>query len=254
MIKQLFSKQWIFATILVIAGVAVLARLGMWQRDRLIQRREFNQSVQTQIDAGPIVLDSSSVDFKLSEFDFREVSVTGEFLLDQQMLLRNQINDKDSGYHLLTPLSIQGSDSVVVVDRGWIPLDDKLPEDWRQYDIEGQVTIVGVIRKSQNESLFNIEPDNFLTQDESWRQDWRMVHLEAISGQIENILMIYVQETPDEKDQTVPIATKVELDLTEGPHADYAAQWFAFALMLGIGYPFYVKNQSKETIQESVEQ
>ena len=42
---RLFSRRWIPATILVIVGMMITARLGIWQLDRLEQRRAFNQRV-----------------------------------------------------------------------------------------------------------------------------------------------------------------------------------------------------------------
>ncbi len=35
-------------------------------------------------------------------------------------------------------------------------------------------------------------------------------------------------------------------DITEGPHMGYALQWFAFAAILGGGYPFFVRHQLKQ--------
>ncbi len=36
-----FSRRWWWTTLLVIAGAAVCVRLGIWQLDRLHQRRTF---------------------------------------------------------------------------------------------------------------------------------------------------------------------------------------------------------------------
>jgi surfeit locus 1 family protein len=245
MIIRLFSKKWILGTILVIAGVFVLLKLGIWQRTRLIQRRDFNTAVMSQIDLPSLTLDESAIEFDLNNMEYREVVVTGEYALKQQMILRNQINGKEPGYHLLTPLKISGTNAQIIIDRGWIPIDDETPESWQKYDVAGEVEINGVFRKSQNLTVFNIEPDAMISPDEAWRQNWRTVHLEAIAGQVDNLLLAYIQETPVDESGNPPIKSEVILELTEGPHADYAAQWFAFALMLGIGYPFYVRHQDE---------
>ena len=42
MLRRMFSRKWLLTTILVIAAMAVMARLGIWQLDRLHQRRAFN--------------------------------------------------------------------------------------------------------------------------------------------------------------------------------------------------------------------
>ena len=45
--RKIFSRKWWFATLLVIAGTLVLIRLGIWQLDRLEQRRAFNMQVES---------------------------------------------------------------------------------------------------------------------------------------------------------------------------------------------------------------
>ena len=53
-IKTLFSRQWLKTTILVIAAVLVMIRLGFWQLDRLAQRRAFSERVEAQLAADPL--------------------------------------------------------------------------------------------------------------------------------------------------------------------------------------------------------
>ncbi len=46
-LKKMFSRAWLFATLLVFAGTVVCIRLGIWQLDRLEQRRAFNVQVES---------------------------------------------------------------------------------------------------------------------------------------------------------------------------------------------------------------
>jgi surfeit locus 1 family protein len=43
----MFSRNWLFTTLLVFLGTAVCIRLGIWQLDRLEGRRAFNAQVET---------------------------------------------------------------------------------------------------------------------------------------------------------------------------------------------------------------
>ena len=47
-LMRLFSRRWIFATILVLIAMGVMVRLGIWQLNRLEQRRAFNERVLAQ--------------------------------------------------------------------------------------------------------------------------------------------------------------------------------------------------------------
>jgi surfeit locus 1 family protein len=51
----------------------------------------------------------------------------------QEVALRNQVWNDQIGVHLLTPLKISGSDLAVLVDRGWVPVQDFDSHDWSQY-------------------------------------------------------------------------------------------------------------------------
>ena len=51
-VLRLFSKRWILTTLLAFAGVLVLARLGIWQLDRLAERRAFNARVNAAMAQG----------------------------------------------------------------------------------------------------------------------------------------------------------------------------------------------------------
>jgi len=52
-----------------------------------------------------------------------------------------------------------------------------------------------------------------------------------------------LQRIPTGAQAEPPYASPPELDLSEGPHLGYAFQWFAFAGLILIGYPFYVQRQ-----------
>ena len=43
----MFSRKWLVATFLVFFGTAFCIRLGIWQLDRLEQRRAFNSQVES---------------------------------------------------------------------------------------------------------------------------------------------------------------------------------------------------------------
>ena len=149
MIKTLFSRKWIITTFIAIAAVGVLARLGIWQLDRLDQRRAFNARVLEQVNREELDLNTASAPSDITEMEFRSVVVQGEYDHDFEVALRNQVWNDNPGVHLLTPLQIEGSDEVILVDRGWIPLDDIAPDQWDQYQEPGLVLVRGVIRASQ---------------------------------------------------------------------------------------------------------
>ncbi|MDX1686896.1 MAG: SURF1 family protein [Candidatus Promineifilaceae bacterium] len=234
-LKLLFSRRWWWVTLLVILGMGVLARLGIWQLNRLEQRRAANAALRQQLAAGPISLNDPSLDpATLTEMSGRAATATGRFDLSEQMLLQLQKFEGAPGGHLIAPLRLDGREEAVLVDRGWIPEVELAPENWSQYDVAGTVTVTGTLRPS--ETARGVEPPS------EPQQTWYRVNVDAIGRQLPyDLFPVYLlQSPPPEGNVSLPYREEVEVDLSEGPHLSYAIQWFAFTLMLGAGYVYYV--------------
>ena len=241
LVLRMFSRRWILSTLLVIAAMAVMIRLGIWQLDRLEKRRQFNARVLAQVNQPPLTLTGQALGADLASMEYRTVSVDGEYDHTQEVALRNQAWNDQIGVHLLTPLKIAGSDQAVLVDRGWVPVQDFNSHDWSQYTEPGEVRVTGVIRASSS------TPDFGKRADPAGRLDvWNFANVQRIAEQVSYpLLSIYIQQAPDPSWSSLPHRSQPELDLTEGPHLGYAFQWFTFAAILGLGYPFFIRRQEK---------
>ena len=239
---KLFSRQWWLATLLVIAAAAVMIRLGIWQLDRLEQRRAFNAQVDLARGQPVLDLNHEGADTDLTQMEWRTVQYSGEYDFANQVAIRNQYYVGQYGYHLMTPLRSDGT--AVLVDRGWIPADgNSAAADWRKYDAAGEVQVTGQIRLGQGKPAFGGIEDP-VPADGSRLEVWNNADVEKIGLQLPYpILAVYIQEQPDPADQQPPIPFQPEIELTEGPHFGYAMQWFIFASILSIGYPFFVRKQ-----------
>ena len=239
----MFSRKWLFTTLLVFAGTALCIRLGIWQLDRLDQRRAFNAQVLS-MRALPALDLNAEMPADISKLEWRAVKVSGKYDFENQVALRNQYYRDQYGYHLLTPLLFSDHEAVLV-DRGWIPADgNSTPADWRKYDEAGTVTVTGQIRLGQVKPAFGGVADPVLNPGETRLVLWNNADLARISKQIPyEILPVFIQPDTDPKDEEPPIPFQPEVDLTEGPHFGYALQWFTFATILFAGYPFYLRKQ-----------
>lgn len=239
-LKKLFSRRWWWVTLLVLAGIAVLISLGNWQLDRLAQRRAANAQLAEQLAAAPLDLNDPTLDVgSLPSMPGRAAAVTGEFDLEQQFWLKLQNFGGQAGGHLIAPLRIAGRQEAVLVDRGWVPFGDADPARWQQYDELGQVAINGVIRPTEASDRASVPPED--------SREWFRVDVGAMAQRLPyRLLPIYLYQTDDDG-QTPPLREQPEVDLSEGPHLSYALQWFAFALMLGVGYLFFVHRAETKT-------
>ena len=237
----MFQRKWWLATLLVFAGTALCVRLGIWQLDRLQQRRAFNAQFESA--RADSVLDlNQDLPQDLPAMEWRSVKVTGEYDFANQIALRNQYYGNQYGYHLWTPLRFSGK--AVLVDRGWIPADgNSAPADWRKYDEAGTVNVSGQIRLGQTKPAFggvvDAQPKNGAKLE-----IWNNADLAHIAPQMPYpVLPVYIQPATDPLDNQPPIPYQPEVEITEGPHLGYALQWFTFATILFVGYPFYLRKQ-----------
>ncbi|MGB7874642.1 MAG: SURF1 family protein [Anaerolineales bacterium] len=245
-LRAIFSRQWLLATVLVLAGGALCVRLGIWQLDRLEQRRAFNAHIEAMWATEPMILTGQTIS-DLTTMEYRAVQVSGMYDFENQIVLRNRYYRNQYGYNLLTPLLLDDG-TAVLVERGWIPADgNDSPAGWRKYDLTGRVTVQGQIRLGQAEPDLGGVPDPTLAPGQTRLEFWNIVNLERIRKQVSYpLLPIFVQPDVDLEDTQPPIPFQPEIELTEGPHFGYALQWFTFATILVFGYPFYVSRQIKE--------
>jgi len=204
MFKQFFNRQWWWTTLLVLAAMGVMARLGVWQLERLEARREFNARVKAQIAQPPLALTGDALKLDptldsgqaLNRMEYRAVNVTGHYDHSQEVAIRNQVWNNRYGVHLLTPLVIEGSELAVLVDRGWIPYEDWKAGNAGKYAEPGKVEVHGVIRAARSRPDFGGVPDPIPAPGEKLRL-WNNVNVSQIGKQVSYpLLPVYIQQTP----------------------------------------------------------
>jgi surfeit locus 1 family protein len=239
-LRLLFSKRWWWTTLLVLAGMMLLARLGVWQLNRLSQRRQENEQLIQQLNAPPVELSGNIAPAEGQDLIDRLALVKGKFDYDNEIILTQQSYQRRPGVHLITPLIIEGTDTAVLVDRGWAPASEASGGDLSKFTDGSFVTVEGVVQAS--EAIPGNQPGDSLP-----KREWYRVDITAIENQIPySLLPVYIKWLPKELDLDPPIRAEREIDLTEGSHLSYAIQWFTFTSILGIGYiAFIVRNERK---------
>lgn len=247
LIKELFSRRWIIGTILVVTAVVIMVRLGIWQLDRLEQRRTFNRAVLATRDLPALDLQSPQAD-DLSKQTYRKAFVTGEFDEANQVVLSNQSNKDQLGVHLLTPLLIEGTNRHILVDRGWVPFDAYQDGKLDQYAVDGPVQVDGILAGTTNRIGVRscLEDSTEANPNPAQTLAVWCVDLEAIQAHLPyEVSPLYLIREPAGTSEVPPIGTTVQIEITEGPHLGYAVQWFSFAILLAVGYPYYVIRDRK---------
>lgn len=106
-----------FAAALVVAIIGIL--LGNWQQGRAaykteLQARQLERAAEPPLDLTPSAQPGP-------EDEFRSVRLQGEFVAGWPVFLANRPMGSQSGFYLAMPFKIAGSDTHVLVLRGWLP-------------------------------------------------------------------------------------------------------------------------------------
>jgi surfeit locus 1 family protein len=245
--SRLFKGRWLIKHLLVILAVIGLINLGFWQLRRLEQRRALNEAILEGLNAPVTVLTGEDVDPEA--LHYRRVSAVGTFDNDESIVIRNRPFQGRPGVRLVVPLQIEGSDRAVLVDRGWIPLDESAQDRRRIYDENGTVTVEGIAYKTQTRpDRWLIPTDPTPGPGETRLDEWFRVDIERIQAQLPYpLLPIFVKETPDENAAAdTPPLREEDIALSEGSHLSYALQWFSFALILLIVYGVLIRQELRK--------
>jgi surfeit locus 1 family protein len=235
---------WVLSHLFVLAAVVVFVRLGFWQLSRLEERRTHNALVEGRQSGPPVPIDQVvAPDAGPAEIDglvYRQVSVTGTWRPDEQVLIRNETYRGAPGMWVVTPL-VRGDGRAVAVNRGWVPVAAGEADPATYAPAAGTVTVTGVVARSeQREGLGAADAA------EGTLRDLARVDVDRIARQIDEPLYpVYVtMRSSEPAGGAIPLVVP-PAPLDDGPHLNYAGQWFIFATLTGVVYPLLLRRTAR---------
>jgi len=121
LLKNYIFKFKLIPTLIFAITFCGFIVLGFWQIDRADQKNVLNSNYTDRQQEAIIVLDKNNVIDEKSSLLWRKVEFEGSFLNKQNIILDNQIFNQIAGFNIITPFKIKGSDSLVLINRGWHP-------------------------------------------------------------------------------------------------------------------------------------
>ena len=101
-----------------LACVVVAITIGNLQHNRAEQKQAAFDRIDGARYNAPIQVGGSPVDASL--LDWHPAVARGRWLADKSILVDNRVHGGVAGYHVITPLRIEGADICILVNRGWI--------------------------------------------------------------------------------------------------------------------------------------
>ena len=219
------ARRWLGYLALVVLFSIACALLAWWQFSRLEEARERVDRVVRNWDADPVPL--ASILPELDHFDpsltWHPVAITGEYLVNEQLLVRGRPRDGLPGFEVLVPF-VTDDGSILIVDRGWVAVGDAQDSpDAVPAAPTGTVDIVVRVKATEPQIPGRTAPDGQAAT----------IHLPTVAAIVGGDVYtgaygIIASEDPAPAVVPAP-PTKPALD--EGPHLSYALQWIVFAIM-----------------------
>ena len=234
------SARQIVAIVLSLGFATLFARLGIWQLDRLSERRAFNSLVASRVDSLPVPLAALPADTGLSRF--RRVHVEGTYDWEHQIVLTARSRNGSPGVHVLTPLLPAGSDTAILVYRGWVYSPDALRVDlarWREPDtasFDGFVLPYPTAAREGSPAVRGHE------------RALRWLDHASARRLLPYPLAPYTVVALGGDDDAADVPVRLEVPpLDEGPHRGYAIQWLSFAAIAVVGGVLLVRHERRRT-------
>ncbi|MBU1396574.1 MAG: SURF1 family protein [Gammaproteobacteria bacterium] len=198
--------------------------LGNWQSERA----ETKRALQARYDAAerdiPIHVGSTLLD--RDSVLYRKLEVEGVFDDAHTILLDNRVEGGVAGYHVLTPLRINGGALAILVNRGWAAAGrtrDQVPAPPAP---AGVVRLEGLAADPHTRY---VELAPTAPQGRVW-QNLDFARYAATTGlRLQPVLLLQTSSYPDNLQRNWP-----RPDSGVSTHVSYAFQWYSLAATLAV--------------------
>ena len=215
-------------TLATLLGISLTTSLGFWQLNRADQK----QALQASMDApgNSRLVDSRSLLAAAdpASLQYQHASLTGQWLAEQTLYLDNRKLNARVGFFAVTPLRLEGSDQVILVQRGWVARNfeerAKVPAIATPL---GSVTIQGRIAPLPGK-LFELgQPSVTAIRQNLDLQQLRL----QIGAPVLPVILVQIGPASEGLVREWPA-----VNLGVEKHYGYALQWFGMAALMALLY------------------
>ena len=204
--------------------------LGVWQIDRGYNKKELeNTFLERQSQPVKEIKYNTFLESDL----YRNVVLEGRYL-ENIFFLDNRIHNGKTGLKVFSPFETTNS-GLVLVSRGWVELEDR--------------SNLPMIRSSKNilkiQGVLRPESKDFVLENEKMNKKnnpilVQTVNLSELSNFLGKPLSPYILEL-SELSESAFVKTWQPINLSSFRHFGYAVQWFGLAIVLIVGYVFFLR-------------
>lgn len=245
MYRFLLTRQWVILTLIGLALIPTMIRLGFWQLHRHEAKVAQNQLIGNNLGAPAVPVDKLTAPGRTVPRDdtFRTVTATGTYDTAHEVVVRQRTgsDEQSIGYFVLTPL-IEGK-RAVLVNRGWIPAGadlTKFPEI--PAAPRGKVTVTGRLKADETSADSGIKDKQGLPP----RQVMLINSEQQAKSLGKQVLGGYIEQTSPEPAHNSPELLSDPEHSDIGPHMAYAIQWWLFSAGVPVGWVVLARRERRD--------
>ena len=236
--QKLHFEPHLIPTLATIAGLVLFVNLGLWQAGKAERRATEIEQHSARARLGPYAIGGQLV--APLQLQDSPVTVRGVYEPQFQFFVDNRQEDGQPGVHVVTPLKIVGSDTRILVNRGWVGWGksrDLLP---KVITPDTLVEVIGIASVPANKPFF-LMPEHADQLPRLWtRLDMERFAKEA-SFAVQPVVVLQSGEGDGLVRKWPPPEDRV------ARHQSYAYQWFGMAVALLIFYAVASVRPGKRT-------
>jgi len=226
----------LWQTVVALGAIMVMLGLGSWQLQRMVWKGALIADRAARLVAEPVALPPGKLEPTV--WEFRRVALEGAFRHDLEIqVYGRQLEHGKPGYRVVAPLMTD--QGVVLIDRGWVPVEKRDPVLRPDSRTEGRVRVVGIARAPQGQGAF--VPENDPAKGAWYWLD--LVAVGATTGMALREIFVEADATPNPGGLPVGGQTRSEL---KDNHAAYAFIWFSLAIACAVIYGLFRRRQRME--------
>jgi surfeit locus 1 family protein len=222
-------------TLATLLLVPLFVHLGNWQWGKAERKAAQQALLESRINSAPVTLSGGGVDAE--SLRYAAVRVRGRYEPQFQFLLDNQVWRGRAGFHVVTPLRIEGSAARVLVDRGWVPFGgdrSRLPEVPTPRDETLEVAGHAVVPP---EKFFELGAP--AAPQAGWEPVWQNLDLRRYRERVPFEVLPVVLRMDAASEAGGFVREWPRPDEKIGMHRGYALQWWAFAAGLAGAWVYF---------------
>lgn len=243
----LLKPQWLALYVVAIAfAYLCFTVLAPWQLGKNTKTSRENAQISNSVSQAPVPLTSilPQQNSAAPDQQWRQVTATGKYQADAEVLVRLRVVDGNPAYEVLLPFHVDGGPTVLV-DRGYVkPVKGTDVPDFAAPPT-GTVTITARLR----------DPESVVVGKDPFRENGIQQVYSINVDQVSKVTGVPLAGTylqlVDGQPGALGVIGLPHLDA--GPFLSYGIQWIAFGIIAPIGVGYFVFAEIKQRRLEKAE-